>query len=122
MEQKARKNETAGRLARIGAMEENWSAIESLLRSLPSSDYVADLLQGLGSPALPAEIGVDGKLLKNTFLYCKEVRARYTILQLVWDMGLLDSLSDEVIGPLGEAGQRNPPWDLLRRGFIGQMR
>ena len=38
----------------------------------------------------------------STFLYCKDVRARYTILQLVWDLGLLDSLSDEVIGSLGE--------------------
>ena len=36
-------------------------------------------------------------MLKNTFLYCKEVRARYTILQMVWDLGLLDPLSDRVI-------------------------
>ena len=100
MEQKARKNETAGRLARIGAMEENWSAIESLLRSLPSSDYVADLLKGLGSPALPAEIGVDNALLKDTFLYCKEIRARYTILQMLWDLGVLEDVADTVIAEL----------------------
>ena len=39
-------------------------------------------------------------MLKNTFLYCKEVRARYTILQMVWDLGLLDQLSDQVIKSL----------------------
>ena len=55
------------------------------------------LLRSLDSPCLPEEIGVDREMLKNTFLYCKEVRARYTILQLVWDLGLLDPLSDRVI-------------------------
>ena len=76
--------------------------IDALLAALPSSRSIMALLRSLESPCLPAEIGVDGKLLKNTFLYCKEVRARYTILQLVWDLGLLDSLSDQVIAGLGE--------------------
>lgn len=100
MEQKARKNETSGRLARIDAMERNWPAIEALLRGLPSSDYVAELLKGLGSPSLPAEIGVDNALLKDTFLYCKEIRARYTILQMLWDLGVLEDVADTVIAGL----------------------
>ena len=41
-------------------------------------------------------------MLKNTFLYAKEVRARYTILQMFWDLGLLDSLSDKVIAEVSE--------------------
>ena len=102
MEAQARKNETEGRLRRIDTMEAHWGEIDALLAALPSSESIMALLQSLESPCLPAEIGVDGKLLKNTFLYCKEVRARYTILQLVWDLGLLDSLSDQVIAGLGE--------------------
>ena len=102
MEAKARKNETEGRLRRIDTMEAHWGEIDALLAALPSSESIMALLRSLESPCLPAEIGVDGKLLKNTFLYCKEVRARYTILQLVWDLGLLDSLSDQVIAGLGE--------------------
>lgn len=102
MEAKARKNETEGRLRRIDTMEAHWGEIDALLAALPSSRSIMALLRSLESPCLPAEIGVEGKLLKNTFLYCKDVRARYTILQLVWDLGLLDNLSDEVIGSLGE--------------------
>ena len=102
MEAQARKNETEGRLRRIDTMEAHWDEIDALLAALPSSESIMALLRSLESPCLPAEIGVDGKLLKNTFLYCKEVRARYTILQLVWDLGLLDSLSDQVIAGLGE--------------------
>lgn len=100
MEQKAQKNEPQARLARIDAMEQNWEAIEALLKNLPSSEYVMDVLRSLSSPCLPHEIRVDKALLKDTFLYCKEVRARYTILQMLWDLDLLDSISDAVIAAL----------------------
>ena len=100
MEAKAKKNETTARLARIDSMEQNWDGILALLNELPSSETVMDLLRSLNSPCTPAEIEVDEAMLKNTFLYCKEVRARYTILQMVWDLGLLDQLSDQVIKSL----------------------
>jgi len=100
MEVKAKKNETSARLERIDSMERNWAEITALLEALPSSETVADLLKSLDSPCTPAAIDVEPEMLKNTFLYCKEVRARYTILQMVWDLGLLDTLSDEVIAGL----------------------
>ncbi|MCI2057380.1 MAG: sn-glycerol-1-phosphate dehydrogenase [Oscillibacter sp.] len=97
MEAKAQKNETSARLARIDAMEAHWDELTALLDSLPSSQTVIELLKSLDSPYLPAQIDVDAAMLRNTFRYCKEVRARYTILQMVWDLGLLDTLSDQVI-------------------------
>lgn len=97
MERKAQKNEPNARLARIDAMEKNWDAVTGLLKALPSSAYVSELLEGLGSPSLPAQIGVDKALLRDTFLYCKEVRARYTILQMLWDLGILEQVTDAVI-------------------------
>ena len=100
MEAKAQKNETSARLKRIDAMEEKWAEIDALLAALPSSETVMELLRSLGSSCLPAEIDVYEELLRDTFLYCKEVRARYTILQMVWDLGLLEELSGEVMGQL----------------------
>lgn len=100
MENYSGKNDTGARLARIDSMEQNWSAIEALLRALPSASYVEELLRGLGSPTTPEDIGVDKQLLKNTFLYCKEIRSRYTILQMLWDLDLLDAISDAVIATL----------------------
>ena len=100
MEVKAKKNETSARLERIDSMEKNWAEITALLEALPASETVADLLKSLDSPYTPEGIDVEPEMLKNTFLYCKEVRARYTILQMVWDLGLLDTLSDEVIASL----------------------
>ena len=100
MEAKAKKNETTARLARIDAMEANWSELLGLLEALPSSETVIELLKSLESPYLPEQIDVDVDMLRNTFLYCKEVRARYTILQMIWDLGLLETLSDKVIAEL----------------------
>lgn len=96
LEQAVGKNETIGRLRRIDSMEAHWPEIQSLLRALPSSSYVAGLLRDLDSPYLPSQIGVDQALLKDTFLYCKEIRPRYTILQMLWDLELLDPVSDLV--------------------------
>lgn len=102
MERTAQKNETTGRLRRIDAMERHWEEIRALLSALPSSRQVMALLRLLDSPCLPAHIGVEGRLLKDTFLYCKEVRVRYTILQLLWDLDLLEEIADQVISGLEE--------------------
>ena len=108
LEHTAHKNDTAGRLARIDAMERNWPAIEALLRGLPSSAYVEELLRGLGAPAHPSEIGVDDALLRDTFLYCKEIRPRYTILQMLWDLDLLEKTADTCIRSFPADGSPAP--------------
>ena len=100
MEAKAQKNEIAAHLQRIDAMEQNWAEITALLEALPASETVAGLLKSLDASYLPDQIEVDEEMLRNTFRYCKEVRARYTILQMIWDLGLLEELSEQVIEEL----------------------
>lgn len=97
MEKKAHKNDTEGRLTRLDVIEKNWDAICEQLNNLPSAEYVKELLEGLGAPSMPNEIDVDRQTLKNTMMYCKEVRPRYTMYQLMWDLDILDQISDEVM-------------------------
>jgi glycerol-1-phosphate dehydrogenase [NAD(P)+] len=97
LEQDAGKNETGGRLKRINKLEENWKKVVGLLESLPPSQTVTKLMEELSAPCCPSQIGVDRQLLKDTLLYCKEVRARYTILQMLWDLGLLQELTEEIM-------------------------
>ncbi len=96
MEQKAGKNAVSDRLARIDSMERNWDAVRAQLASLPSAAFLRALLRGIGCPCTPAEIGVDDELLTDTLRYCKEIRARYTVLQTVFDLGLTDKLAARV--------------------------
>ena len=97
MEAKAQKNETAAHLKRIDEMEAHWDELMAFLEALPSSETMAELLKSLDSSYLPGQIEVDADLLRSTLLYGKEVRARYTILQMIWDLGLLEPLSEKVI-------------------------
>lgn len=97
MEMTAQKNNTAARLARIDVMEAQWNKIDALLAALPASETVMALLRSLESPCLPSEIGVDKALLRDTLLYGKEVRARYTILQMLWDLDLLTPLTEDLL-------------------------
>lgn len=96
IENNAKKNDPEKRLKRIDSMQKNWPVICAQLRTLPSAEYLMNLLKEIGCPCLPADIGVDAATLKDTFLYCKEVRARYTVFQTVYDLGLMDDLSDAV--------------------------
>lgn len=100
MEAKAQKNAVEGHLTRIDSIEKNWDKIMSLLNELPGSAQVSDILRSLNSSSRPEEIGIDKKLLKETLKYAKETRARYSILQFIWDLGLLDECIDDVISQL----------------------
>ena len=97
MENRAQKNDTEGRLKRIDSMEEHWPEIMRQLSTLPSADSIREIFSRIGCPCTPKEIGVDRELLKDTFIFCKETRPRYTIFQTCWDLNLLDELSDRVI-------------------------
>jgi len=100
LEQTARKNDPARILARIDSMERRWAEIKAQLSTLPTARSLYDILRTVGSPAAPKDIGIDRRTLKDTFLYCKEVRPRYTILQMLYDLDLLDALSDKVMDRL----------------------
>ena len=57
--------------------------ITELVKTLPPAEYMADLLQSVGAPACPWQVGIDGELVQRAILYAKEVRHRYTILNVV---------------------------------------
>lgn len=97
LEQKAGKNNIEGRLARIDSMQRSWDAVRVQLETLPESSSVRALLRDIGCPCTPSDIGVDDELLMDTFRYCKEIRARYTVFQTVYDLGLTDKLAARVI-------------------------
>ncbi len=42
----------------------------------------------------PSQVGIDDEMVKDSVLLAKEVRVRYGLLQLLWDLGLLEEYSD----------------------------
>ncbi len=81
----------------------HWDEITAAMReSLPASAKVAGMLRELGGPADPEEIGVEPSLVEEAILLAKELRSRYTILQLLWDLGLLEEFAAEFSGKAGK--------------------
>jgi len=93
LEQNAGKNLQENRLKRIAKMEERWSEIESIIKGMPEPEYAIRLLEELGGPTAPEQIGIDGETVYSSILYAKEIRDRYTVLQLLWDLGLLEEFA-----------------------------
>lgn len=104
LEKSSGKNDVARRLNRIDTAEKNWDAIKSLLADSFPYEKLMDMFSSLGCPYMPKDIGLTPEIVKDTFMYCKETRDRYTVYQLAFDLGVLDELSDKVIENLKTMG------------------
>lgn len=84
------------RLKRVAIIKANWGAITEALVEEPSAGVIESVLAKTGAPLSPFSVGIDGDMLLNSMLYGKEVRTRYTILQLLWDIGVLEEFATAV--------------------------
>lgn len=97
LEQRLQKNSLTKWEQRIQVIAERWDEIEEVLKSVPEADVIAPLLAGAGGPVEPSEAGIDDELVRLGILYAKEVRPPYTILQLLWDLGLLSGYASQIV-------------------------
>ena len=96
IEEKACKNSAENILPRIDRIQLHWTEIKTRLKAQMPSEKLRDFLNYIGCPAVPSQISVDSALLKDTLMYSKEVRNRYTIMQLAWDLGLSKKLAEKI--------------------------
>ncbi|NMA95881.1 MAG: iron-containing alcohol dehydrogenase [Clostridiales bacterium] len=83
------------RKKRVISIRDNWNEILRTLKKGPESRQIEKLYKTVGRNVAtrPIDVGFDRNLILDTILYAKEVRQRYTILQLLWDLGLLEDLA-----------------------------
>lgn len=96
LEAQSGKNEPSGRLKRIDIMQQHWDEVRAMLAGVYPAEKLRSLLRDIGCPCTPQDIGVAKDVLRDAILYCKETRARYTVYQLAWDLGLLERLAEEL--------------------------
>jgi glycerol-1-phosphate dehydrogenase [NAD(P)+] len=100
LETTARKNSPAKRNQRLIVIKEQRPEIRRLVATLPASGEIERLLSKIAGPTRPAQVGLDPQTVKESVLYAKEIRDRYTVLQLLWDLQLLESFADRVVADL----------------------
>ncbi|TNJ65411.1 sn-glycerol-1-phosphate dehydrogenase [Paenibacillus hemerocallicola] len=81
----------------------NWPELKRKLREIMDlAPDVKSLLRQVGAPADPGEIGVSPEELGDALRMAKEVRNRYTVLQLADQLGLLERFAEEMASLHGD--------------------
>ena len=79
--------------ARFRLIEKNWDAILEILRQeLPAKEQLQNLLDTVGISRDLATIGVDREMAQETFRATKDIRDKYVLSRLAWDLGILEEL------------------------------
>ena len=94
LEKKSEKNSSEKLSKRLLSTQTNWLQIKELAKQTVSSSTVYNILKQLDAPTKPHEIGVPKEMARQAILYAKEIRDRYTALQLLWDLGELENFAD----------------------------
>lgn len=91
-EQKYEKSTHPARFERIAA---NWQNILAVLdEELPSASQLGALMDAVGISRDLSTIGVDRECAGLTFKATKDIRDKYVLSRLAWDLGILDELAE----------------------------
>ncbi len=97
LEKKSKKNAPEGLLQRLSIIEEKWNEIQAIAKTAPKASEIYQVLEKLGAAKVPADVGIPREYVYDSIRYGKELRDRYTILQLMWDIGKLDEAAEKLV-------------------------
>jgi glycerol-1-phosphate dehydrogenase [NAD(P)+] len=87
---------------RLYMIQERWPQIRDRLQAqLMTANQIRELLQAAGCPTEPGELGITPQQLRASYTLARTIRARYTVLDLVNETGILEECVDELFAPGG---------------------
>lgn len=93
LEEKEQKYNTQSHAKRIDIIIAKWYGILSIIeQELPTVSQLEKLFDNVGLPKSMEEIGIDNKLLPMTFKAAKDIRDKYVLPRLCWDLGIIDEV------------------------------
>lgn len=93
LEEKEQKYNTARHKARLEIILEHWDDLLQIMEEeLPASEDLQRLLEQIGAPKSLEEIGISQQLLPTIFKATKDIRDKYVLSRLAWDLGILDEI------------------------------
>lgn len=92
-EKKDKKYDSQKHRERLDTICCHWDEIVRIIsEEIPSSKHIESLMDEIGLPKTASEIGIDSDILPMTFKATKDVRDKYVLSRLVWDLGIIDEL------------------------------
>lgn len=95
LEAKERKYDRSTHPARYEKIADNWDKITDIIKNeMPSGGEIYALLKKIGAPTEAEQIFVDPAILPFTLKATKDIRDKYVLSRLLWDLGLLDEYAN----------------------------
>jgi len=93
LEAKEQKYNLESHKNRIDVIIANWDGILKIIQEeLPPLSQLESLFDKVGLPKSMEEIGISSEILPMTFKSAKDMRDKYVLPRLCWDLGILDEI------------------------------
>ena len=94
-EQKEKKYDLQKHAVRFEKMAAKWDVLKAIMKEeLPAAEAIEALLKQIGAPVTAGEMGMEEELLPICFKATKDIRDKYVLSRLAWDLGMLDELAE----------------------------
>ena len=101
MERTAQKNDPTGRLRRAQKAIENWDRVLYVAEhDAPTADELEALMKRIGMPTRPSEIGISEQDVIDAFVCSRDVRNKFQLSSMIWDIGCMDEVAEWLRGIL----------------------
>lgn len=99
LEEKEQKYNVEKHRARLEKIVANWDEILKVMEEeLPTFEEFEKIMDTIEAPKEVSDIGIDKAILSDTFKAAKDIRDKYVLPRLMWDMGVIDEICDEIFG------------------------
>lgn len=93
LEEKEGKYDPVKHHSRIAYIAEHWQELVQIMeQELPAAAELERLLKAIGAPCSVEEIGLSADILRPTFEATKDIRDKYVLSRLCWDLGILEDI------------------------------
>ena len=93
LEEKEQKYNLQSHKKRLDIIINKWDDIIKIIKEeLPEISKLEKLFDSVGLPKSMEEIGIDEKILPMTFKSAKDIRDKYVLPRLCWDLGIIDEM------------------------------
>lgn len=94
LEEKEHKYDVELHQKRLELILEKWDEIVAIIEEeLPSSAQIERIMDDIEAPKTLEEIGLGDTSLELTFKSTKDIRDKYVLSRLAWDLGVIDELN-----------------------------
>lgn len=99
LEAKEHKYDVENHKKRIEVIVDKWDEILKIIdEELPTLSEFEAILDSFEAPKSLSEVGMDDSNLGMVLKCTKDIRDKYILSRLIWDLGIIDEFCDEVFG------------------------